>query len=92
MTSYDVDACRQDDYLGLAESFQTIRELLQQTADERQDMRLVVFLPMLQKALEAARYVVEELKDVLGCASKFTERHATSPEEDDLDQDSDTEG
>jgi hypothetical protein len=85
MEAYDVDPRGQEDYSGLAETFQTVREQLQQTEDESQDMRLVVFLPMLQKALEAARFEVEEIEDVV-------EGQATSFEEDtDLEQDSDKE-
>jgi hypothetical protein len=84
MASYDVDPCRQDNYLGLAESFQTISELLQQTEHESQDLRLVVFLAMLQKALEAARSEVEEFEDIFHNASKFMGRQAISFEEDDL--------
>jgi hypothetical protein len=86
MEAYDVDPRRQEDYSGLAETFQTVREQLQRTEDESQDMRLVVFLPMLQKALEAARFEVEEIEDVV-------EGQATSSEEDtDREQDSDKEG
>jgi hypothetical protein len=46
-------------------------------------MRLVVFLPMLQKALEAARSEIEEIGDVAAKGAVYSE-------EDALEQDSDT--
>jgi hypothetical protein len=84
MAPYDVDPCRQEQYLGLAETFQTIRELLERIEDDTRDMRLIVFLPMLQKNLEAARAEIEEIEDAVAT-------EATSSEEDALEEDSDTE-
>jgi hypothetical protein len=46
-------------------------------------MRLIVFLPMLQRNLEAARAEIEEIEDAVAT-------EATSSEEDALEEDSDT--